>query len=114
MTQTSVLDTAGFVNHTRRPVLARSDWRDGVLLTRNVNGVARDLRAFTLTWRPANAYQRRSLRQHFADNAFAVFDLNLSSGSVARVTYGSAPVVRATSATAVEMSVELIEVQAES
>lgn len=114
MTQRTVLDTAGFFNVSHTPSISQSDWRDGALLTRNINGVARDSRRFSLSWRPASAYQRRALREHFAANVHTAFDLNLPNATLARVVYGSAPVTRFTSATAVEMSVELIEAHEES
>lgn len=114
MTQTSVMDTAGFFSERREPVVAQSDWHDGVLLTRDVNSVARDVRTFALAWRPANHFQRRDVRAHYTDNANKPFDLNLPNGTLARVIYRSAPVFRVVSATAVEIAVELEEAYVES
>ena len=112
MAQTSILATAGEI-HLEPHALptVRSDWRAGALLTRAINGNLgnRARRTFRLRWPIAPARAARALREHYAANVNAPFDLDVPTTGAVKVFWAGPPRISAAGAGSVSMSAEFVE-----
>lgn len=114
MTQTTVLDSAAFVDESRDPIRDVSDHRVGPLISANLNGEeSRVVRSWRLRFEPATTAQARRVLDHWEAAAGAPFEYNPPNGTATRAIYLGAPIVRWRSRTMATVSVELEEVPVE-